>query len=82
MWANTKYNVRLFSAYCTDNNIRKGGKGMGTCYVDRIKTEDGTTTDSLEHKTVKLDIFKKTNKEINSLVAKYQEHIQSIYHCF
>lgn len=37
-----KNNVCLFSAYSTDNIIKKGGDGMGACYVDNIKTEDGT----------------------------------------
>lgn len=48
----------------------------------QIQDEGGAITTGLEQKTVKLDIFKKTNNEINNIVAKYQEHIQNIYHCF
>lgn len=47
-----------------------------------IKDENGAIITESEYKTVKLDIFKKTNNEINSIVAKYQDHIQNIYHCF
>lgn len=36
----------------------------------------------LESKSVKIDIFKNTNDDINNAVAKYQEYLKNKYNCF